>query len=142
MKFFLFFIFLGISAFANAKAHQFPTETNDAIIQYSNPIRSEEIPSGKFIEHESFPSLSHSIHLEGGGGGAAAAGGNVSLISHHSIFGSATQMEEKYSAVGVLAVIVVVLLLEQIFELLHEQTDDTPFQYMVSAIEKEMMIGK
>ena len=38
-------------------------------------------------------------------------------------------------------VIAVVLALEQIFEVLHEKTDDTPFEHMVSAIEKEMMTG-
>ncbi len=65
---------------------------------------------------------------------------SMTVTEEHSIFGSLQGLDLVDGTLSILVVIVSVLLLEHLFHQLHSLTHDTPFQDMVSAIEKELMI--
>ena len=84
------------------------------------------------------------LSVMSGGGASIVAFGNstMSQLDHAAIFGNLTLISDKHGCLSLLIIICCVIILESIFELLHEITDETPFAVMVSAIEKELMIGK
>jgi len=59
---------------------------------------------------------------------------------HHSIFGSMTHLEPKAGAVSIVIIVVSVILVEMFFGFLNSLTKETPFEDMVLAIEKELMV--
>lgn len=66
----------------------------------------------------------------------------ASEASHSSLnlFGSLVSIDVVQGTVAIFIIVFAVLLVEKIFHGLHSITHDTPFQDMVSAIEKELMI--
>ena len=61
-------------------------------------------------------------------------------MSDHSLFGSLGQIETDLGTISIILIIVTVLLLEFCFIQLEDSTFDTPFQPMIAAIQKELMI--
>jgi hypothetical protein len=60
--------------------------------------------------------------------------------SSHGLFGILSTIDPDDGTVSVILIIAAVLATEHVFHGLHRITHDTPFQDMVSAIEKELMI--
>ena len=64
----------------------------------------------------------------------------LSTAGAHSLFGIMGQIQHFDGTISVILIIAAVWGTEYIFESLHILTHDTPFQDMVFAIEKELMI--
>lgn len=61
-------------------------------------------------------------------------------MSESSLFGSLGEVEIEMGTVAIILIIVAVLMLEFSFIMLEDSTSDTPFQPMIAAIQKELMI--
>ena len=57
-----------------------------------------------------------------------------------ALFGTMGEISSLQGSLAILIIVLAVLLVEKVFHSLHAITHDTPFQDMVSAIEKELMI--
>lgn len=66
---------------------------------------------------------------------------DTSSCETQSLFGSLGHISAVDGSTSVLIIIVAVIMTEKLFHGLHILTHDTPFQDMVSAIEKELMVA-
>lgn len=84
--------------------------------------------------------LLHSVQVSASGGGSSSLRERPYMEVHHSVFGSLPYLEPEAGACSMLIIVGAVIVVEKFFHILHRLTHDTPFQDMVSAIEKELMI--
>lgn len=77
----------------------------------------------------------HQIELDSG-----ATTEGQSSSSSHSLFGIMVDIRSYTGSISIIVIVFAVLFVEKVFHGLHALTHDTPFQDMVSAIEKELMI--
>ncbi len=57
-----------------------------------------------------------------------------------SLFGGGQNIKAESAVYGLIVTIVIIGTLESMFHVLHDLTNDTTFQELVSAVEKELMI--
>ncbi len=72
--------------------------------------------------------------------GSTGSDSENSSETAHSLFGSVDALNATIGTIAILIIIGAVQLVEYLFHGLHALTHDTPFQQMVSTIEKELMI--
>lgn len=119
---------------------------------FSSLTKSVSYESNSFVGHSEASVVPRVLitALGGGGGGESSAAESATstnstahAVSHEvsSLFGILSTLDPIIATISFVLIVIAVLFVEFLFHNMHNVTFDTPFEHLLPAVEKELMIA-